>query len=48
MGRETAALDSLEKAVAAGFTNRQQYETDPDLESVRHSERFKALMKRLK
>jgi ketosteroid isomerase-like protein len=46
-GQQEKALDSLEKALNAGFTNRQQYETDTDLDSLRQSERFKELLKRL-
>jgi ketosteroid isomerase-like protein len=47
-GHQSLALDNLEKAVAAGFTDRQQYETDTDLDSLRNTERFQALLKRLK
>lgn len=46
-GQKEQALDNLEKAINAGFTNRQQYETDSDLDSLRETERFKELMKRL-
>jgi ketosteroid isomerase-like protein len=42
------ALDNLEKALNAGFTDRQQYETDSDLDSLRETERFKELLKRLR
>jgi ketosteroid isomerase-like protein len=42
------ALDNLEKAINAGFTDRQQYETDGDLDSLRETERFKELLKRLR
>ncbi len=46
-GQREKALDNLEKAINAGFTNRQQYETDSDLDSLRETERFKGLLKRL-
>jgi tetratricopeptide (TPR) repeat protein len=42
------ALDNLEKALNAGFTDRQQYETDSDLDSLRETERFKELLKRIR
>jgi len=47
-GEKEKALDSLEKAINAGFTDRQQYVTDSDLDSLRETERFKDLMKRLR
>jgi hypothetical protein len=37
----------VERAITAGLTNRQQYETDSDLASIRETGRFKELMKRL-
>lgn len=46
-GQTEKALDNIEKAINAGFTNQKQYETDTDLESLRDNQRFKALMKRL-
>jgi ketosteroid isomerase-like protein len=46
-GQSDKALDNLEKAANAGFTNRRQYESDSDLASLRESPRFKALMQRL-
>jgi ketosteroid isomerase-like protein len=46
-GQTEKALDNLEKAIGGGFTNRQQYETDSDLNSLRETDRFKALLKRL-
>ena len=46
-GQKEKALDNLEKAINAGFTDRQQYETDNDLDSLRETERFKELLKRL-
>jgi ketosteroid isomerase-like protein len=42
------ALDNLKKAIDAGFTDRQQYETDSDLDSLRETERFKELLKKLR
>jgi len=47
-GEKEKALDNLEKAINAGFTDRQQYETDSDLDSLRQTERFKELLKRLR
>jgi ketosteroid isomerase-like protein len=46
-GQQEKALDNLEKAINAGFTDRQQYESDSDLDSLRGMERFKQLLKRL-
>jgi ketosteroid isomerase-like protein len=46
-GQTDKALDNLEKAIDAGFTSRQQFETDTDLDSLRQTERFKALLERL-
>jgi len=47
-GEKEKALDNLEKAVNAGFTDRQQYETDSDLDSLRETGRFKDLVKKLR
>jgi ketosteroid isomerase-like protein len=47
-GEKEKALDNLEKAVNAGFTDRQQYETDSDLDSLRETGRFKELLKKLR
>jgi hypothetical protein len=47
-GQKEKALDNLEKAISAGFTDRQQYESDSDLDSLRETERFKELLKRLR
>jgi ketosteroid isomerase-like protein len=47
-GEKEKALENLEKAINAGFTDRQQYETDSDLHSLRETERFKELLKRLR
>jgi len=46
-GEKEKALDNLEKAINGGFTDRQQYENDSDLHSLRENERFKELLKRL-
>jgi len=46
-GQKEKALDNLEKAINGGFTDRQQYETDSDLDSLRGNTRFKELLKRL-
>jgi ketosteroid isomerase-like protein len=47
-GEKEKALDSLERAINAGFTEKRQYETDNDLEGLRETERFKVLLKRLR
>ena len=47
-GEKEKALDNLEKAINAGFTDRQQYETDSDLDSLRETGRFKELLKKLR
>lgn len=46
-GRTERALDCLEEALAVGFGNREWLERDPDLDGVRSSPRFAALMGRL-
>jgi ketosteroid isomerase-like protein len=46
-GSADAALDAVERAIAAGFRKRAQYESDPDLASLRPLARFKALMEPL-
>jgi ketosteroid isomerase-like protein len=46
-GERDKALDNLEKAINAGFTDRRQYETDSDLDSLRETGRFKELLKKL-
>ncbi len=46
-GNPEAALDSVERAIANGFRRRVQYETDPDLASLRELPRFKALVEPL-
>jgi ketosteroid isomerase-like protein len=46
-GEKEKALNNLEKAINAGFTDKQQYETDSDLNSLRETDRFKELLKRL-
>lgn len=46
-GEKEKALDNLEKAISAGFADKQQYETDSDLNSLRETQRFKELLKKL-
>jgi tetratricopeptide (TPR) repeat protein len=46
-GSTDKALDNVERAIQAGLRNRQQYESDGDLASLRESARFKALMQTL-
>jgi tetratricopeptide (TPR) repeat protein len=46
-GAPDKALDNVERAIAAGFKRRAQYETDPDLASLRELPRFRALMQPL-
>jgi len=43
-GEPDKALDNVERAIGAGFRRRAQYDSDPDLASVRESPRFKALV----
>jgi Flp pilus assembly protein TadD len=42
------AIVALEKAIDAGFTSKQQFETDPDLAPLKEEDRFKALLAKLK
>jgi TolB-like protein/Tfp pilus assembly protein PilF len=44
LGRETEALDGLERAIAAGFGNRKWILNDPDFESLRTHPRFLELL----
>ncbi len=44
LGRETEALDGLEKALAGGFGNRRWILSDPDFEALRDHPRFLALL----
>ncbi|MEA2462797.1 MAG: hypothetical protein QOJ98_544 [Acidobacteriota bacterium] len=46
-GNAKAALTSLEKAVEVGFRNAAQLTADEDLASLRGTERFEALLKKL-
>jgi ketosteroid isomerase-like protein len=46
-GAAEPALDSIERAIAGGVRRRAQYESDPDLASLRELPRFKALMQPL-
>lgn len=46
-GTAGPALDSIERAIASGVRRRAQYESDPDLVSLRELPRFKALMQPL-
>lgn len=46
-GNAGQALEYVEKAIAAGITNRLQYESDGDLASLRDLPRFQELMQRL-
>jgi predicted esterase len=46
-GSRTKAVEALERAVAAGFSDPRQLESDPDLEPLRRSADFRALVARL-
>lgn len=46
-GNPDKALDNVERAIGAGVRRRAQFETDPDLASLRERPRFKALMQPL-
>lgn len=48
MGSTDKALDALERAVGAGFNNKQLLASDPDLESLRKTKRFEALLEKLR
>ena len=43
-GRRSPALDALERAVEAGFADAGLMRSDPDLEAVRDSDRFRELL----
>lgn len=43
-GASERALDFIARALAAGLRNRRQYESDPDLATLRELPRFRALM----
>ena len=47
LGRSDAAIDALQKAIAAGWSDRGHAEKDPDLTSLRDSVNFKALLSRM-
>ena len=47
IGQKEKAFEALSNAVNEGFTNRNQYETDPDLASVRSEPRFQEILARL-
>lgn len=40
------ALPALEKAIEYGYSSRQQFENDPDLDSLKSDQRFKDLLKK--
>jgi ketosteroid isomerase-like protein len=46
-GEPDRALDRIEQAIGAGLKRRAQYESDPDLASLRDLPRFKSLMQPL-
>jgi len=46
-GSPDRALDNVERAMAKGFKQRAQYESDPDLASLHELPRFRALMQSL-
>lgn len=43
LNQKEKALDALEQAVKLGYGSKQQYDSDPDLTSVRSDERYKKL-----
>jgi len=47
-GKKDAALDTLQKALDAGFDQPDLFRTDDDLDAVRHDPRFDALEKEAK
>jgi len=44
-GKSDDALDTLERAIKAGFTDHKHMQDDPDMEALRDGKRFKELMK---
>jgi len=48
MEQTDKALDWLERAVGAGFNNKQLLAADPDLESLRKTKRFETLLESLR
>ena len=46
-GNAEKSLDNVERAIGTGLRRRDQYESDPDLASLRELPRFKALMQAL-
>ena len=48
LGQTEKALDWLDRAVSAGFTNRNQIENDSDLASLRDTDRYRRILDRLK
>ncbi len=46
-GMHEEALDSLERAVKAGLTQKEWYENDPDLSELRTQDRFIKLLRTL-
>ncbi|MGM0490030.1 MAG: TPR end-of-group domain-containing protein [Planctomycetota bacterium] len=47
LSHATEALESLSDAVEAGWSNRKHTETDPDLDPLRGSAQFKALLNKM-
>jgi len=47
LGNSEAALDYLEKAIHAGWKNLKHMETDTDLDSIRHFDKYKDLVSSL-
>jgi hypothetical protein len=48
LGRKDEALDWLDRAVAAGFDDRRNLETDADLANIRDTERFRQILAKVK
>lgn len=46
-GRKKPALEALETAVEKGFTDIEHLQSDPDLEGIRKTEGYRALVERL-
>jgi hypothetical protein len=44
---ENEAMESLERSVKAGLTQKGWFANDPDIDSVRHCEKFKTLLQQL-
>ena len=47
MGMYEEGLESLDRSVTAGLTQKEWFENDPDLNNLRSQPRFKEILKKL-